>query len=438
MRFLFINQYYAPDFAATAQQLSDLCESLAEEGHDVHVLSSRAIYDGRDMQLPKYEVLNNVKVHRVSISNSKRTRLRDRFVGYLSFYYQSFIKVHQIPRPDVVVTLTTPPLISLLGFYLRTIKKARFICWVMDVYPDIAVKAEVLSSRGLLSFVWDTVSKFCYHTANRLVVLGHDMKKVMMDKGISEKKINIIQSWACSREVFPIPAEENEFRQNQLRTDAFNLMYSGNMGTCHAFKEAIKALIKLKDDSSIHTTFIGGGKQLPELKKNLEEFDNVTFLPYQDRDTLAQSISAPDAHLITLQGRFDGLLVPSKLYAIMAAARPVIFLGSHSNEVARIIKASNCGIVVSESDPQALIDAIQELSSNKDYSAELGENGRQYFLRHFDRKIAVKKFCKLLEAEAKIPGLRGERDLAHVAKHHASDFNQGELTLQDVQGDSRF
>ncbi len=414
MRFLFINQYYSPDYAATAQQLSDLCESLAKLGHDVHVLTSRALYDGRDIKLQAYEVINGVHVHRVGLSTNKRERIRQRLLGYLSFYLKAFAKIHLLPRPDVVVTLTTPPLISLLGSWLRLARRSRFVYWVMDVYPDIAIEAGVLHRLGPARGIWSLLGRLSYLSANRLVVLGHDMKAAIERKSVPSHKINIIQSWASGEEVHPVEPAANRFRARHLKQDAFTLMYSGNMGTCHSFGEVIDGIKSLGAEKDINFCFVGGGKQSGRLKEALAGLtDTVKFLPYQDRTELSESLTAPDAHLITLQGRYDGLLVPSKLYAVMSAARPAIFVGSEANEVARILKAANCGLIVPEGDSVAFANAVRHLKENPSEAEEMGRNGREYFLRHFDREIAVERFALMLEKEGLQPGVRGLRQQAH-------------------------
>ncbi|MCC6547327.1 glycosyltransferase family 4 protein [Candidatus Sumerlaeota bacterium] len=414
MRFLFINQYYSPDYAATAQQLADLCESLAAKGHDVHVLASRALYDGRDMKLQAYEVINGVHVHRIGLSTNKRDRIRQRLQGYASFYIKAFAKVHLLPRADVVVTLTTPPLISLLGTWLRIVKRSRFVCWVMDVYPDIAIEAGVLHRLGLARGVWSALGRVSYMTANSLVVLGNDMKSVIARKSVSENKIHIIQSWACGDEVHPVPKEDNSFRANHFAEGNFTVMYSGNMGTCHTFDEVIRGIRALKDDKQTQFSFVGGGKQLSRLKEKLSDLpETVKFLPYQDRKALSLSLSAPNVHLITLQSRYDGLLVPSKLYAIMAAARPAIFVGSENNEVARIIREAGCGIIVPEGDCNAFVNAVKQLRDDPAAAERMGQNGRDHFERNFDRKIGVRRFAEMLEREALQPGVRGARRMAH-------------------------
>lgn len=414
MRFLFINQYYSPDFAATAQQMADLCEKLATLGHEVHVLTSRAIYDGRKLDIPSYEVLNGVHVHRVGIASTGRERIRQRLLGYLIFYIKAFAKINFMPRPDVVVTLTTPPMISLLGAWLRLFRRSRFVYWVMDIYPDIAIRAGVLSRVGVIRALWSALGRLSYLTANRIVVLGQDMKDVVRKKGLWRDKIDVINSWASSEEIHPQPRDQNQFRAQYLRPDAFCLMYSGNMGTCHAFRSATTAIKSLSQRKDIHFSFVGGGKQLPHIKEALgSNTQNTIFLPYQDRSSLAESLSAPDAHLITLQPRYDGLLVPSKLYGIMAAGRAVVFAGSDNNEIARIIRRAQCGVVIAHDDPEAFREAVEWMAANPAEVHAMGERGHEYFLRNFDTEILTTRFAMMLEQQGLQPGVRGVRALAH-------------------------
>lgn len=413
MRFLFINQYYSPDYAATAQQMADLCERLAELGHDVHVLASRSLYDGRQMELAEYEVIKGVHVHRVGLSTGKRDRIRERLEGYLSFYLKAFAKAHTLPTPDIVVTLTTPPLISLLGTWLRFLRRARFVYWVMDVYPDIATRAGVLSRMGPTRGLWSLLGRITYHSANKIVVLGHDMKEAIRSKGIDSSKIEVIQSWASGEQVYPIAPEANSFRKAHSKPGDFVLMYSGNMGTCHTFDEVIAGLKEIKPEEKIRCFFVGGGKQQPRLKKYLGDNPVVGFLPYQEREDLAESLSAPDAHLITLHPKYDGLLVPSKIYGIMAAARPAIFVGSERNEIARILKEAKCGLTVQPGDMEGFAKAVRQLAAHPEEARAMGERGRKYFLEHFDQKIACRRFALMLEQEGLQKGLRGVRKLAH-------------------------
>ncbi len=419
MRFLFINQYYAPDYAATAQFLADMCESLAAMGHDVHVLASRSVYDGRDLELPAYERRNGVHVHRIDIASGERARFRDRMKGYLSFYLNSFLAVHRVPRADVVVALTTPPLIGLLGAYLRVVRRSRLVLWTMDVYPEIAVRAGVLPRIGILTALWSLLASVCHRLANRVVVLGGDMADELRRKGVPQSKIDVVTCWANADEVFPVAEERNDFRRTHFPGDDFVLMYSGNMGSCHEFRTLAGALKSLrgKGGSFFRTALVGGGKGRHYLEEQLTSpEDRATFLPYQEREALCESLSAADAHLISLQPKYDGLLVPSKLYAIMAVARPVLFVGSRRNHIARVIEEAGCGIVVTPGDEAGLLAAVRRLAEDRNQARAMGDRGREYFQRHFDRDPVCHEFALLLEREASAPGLRGRRRLSHAAR----------------------
>lgn len=416
MRFLLINQYYAPDYAATAQQMADLCERLVAEGHEVHVIASQALYDGRDIVLSAEETINGVHVHRVKISTSARRRFRERLMGYLSFYWKAFARSHRLPPADVVVTLTTPPMISLLGFWMRLLRRSRFVYWVMDVYPDIATLAGVLSPWSPITWVWAGLAKLSYATSNTVVVLGSDMKRALIRKGVPERKIQVIQSWASGNEIHPVAPENNSFRREHIDQSAFTLMYSGNMGTCHCFESVVQGIRSMGEGEPFKFLFVGSGKREAELREQLESHrGQVQFMPYQDRSMLSQSLSAPDAHLVTLEPTYDGLLVPSKLYGIMAAARPVVFIGSAHNEVADILTEARCGLRVDPNDPQGFVEALRHLAAHPDEARAMGERGRRYFERWFEVDRACERFIRLLEETAVKRGWRGKRQLAHGA-----------------------
>ncbi len=423
MRFLFINQYYLPDFAATAQQMADLCESLVSKGHEVHVLCGDRLYDGRRIRLEPAERINGVHVHRVPITAGSRKRFRDRIREYFSFYWHAFIKVHRLPRPDVVVTLTTPPMISLLGTWLRLVRRSRFVYWVMDIYPDIAHKAGLLRPNSVVRRLWALLGRVSYRSANRIVVLGEDMKSVLQRKGVPEKSISVFNNWSCGRMIRPVPDNENAFRKKYIDPDAFTLMYSGNMGFCHTFQAVIDGIIALKDDDRFRFMFVGSGQREGELHSKLCDCERSTvFLPYQKREILAESLSAPSAQLITLDPRFDGLLVPSKLYGIMAAGQPMVFVGSENNTIAQTLTEAECGILVDPKSPEEFVSAVRHLAENPEECARLGRNGRHWFERYCDREEVTSDLADFLYAIGVEDGLRS-RSLAHEVSMAASPIS---------------
>lgn len=421
MRFLFINQYYLPDYAATAQQLADLCETLAGQGHDVHVLAGNRLYDGRSISLPETETIRGVQVHRVAISVGGRNRFRNRVQEYLAFYAKAFLKIHALPRPDVAVTLTSPPMISLLGTWLRLVRRSRFVYWVMDIYPDIAHRAGFLQGgTGIVRRTWSLLGRFSYLTANRVITLGDEMRDVLVRKGVPRKRIEVFPSWSCGGLIRPLPPAANPFRERHIRADRFTLMYSGNMGFCHTFRAVVDGVKALHPSTEHDFLFVGSGKRESELREKLAPCgDMVRFLPYQERESLGESLSAPDAHLITLDSRFDGLLVPSKLYGIMAAGRPIIYVGSEKNTIARTIDAAQCGIRVDPGESAQFVDAVRRLAADPQLRLDMGRRGREYFEQNCDRALVCNQMADFLHSVGMEKGARGHRTLAHTVHRTA-------------------
>src|SRR5690606_476993 len=215
--------------------------------------------------------------------------------------------------------------------------------------------------------------------ANKVIVLGNDMKQTLMRKSVPERKLLVLQSWSCGKEIYPVPPEENEFRRACVDPGKFTVMYSGNMGACHTFDAVCSAINELDSSESFQFLFVGSGKKEREVREKIAGCkDGVArFLPYQDRSMLNQSLSAPDVHLVTLAPKFDGLLVPSKLYGIMAAAKPVVLVGSEDNEIARIISQARCGVRVDPEDAEGLVRVLRELRDNPEEAREMGLRGRR-------------------------------------------------------------
>lgn len=397
MRFLFINQHYAPDFAATAQQLADLAEHLASQGHEVHVLTSKAVYDGRPLDLPAEEVLNGVHVHRVSIGETRRDRLRQRLFGYLSFHARAHWLALRLPKPDVVISLTTPPLISLAGVWMRWLRGCAFVYWVMDVYPDIAVRAGVLRRFGPARGIWSMLAQLCYRAAHRVIVLSPGMRDALEKRGVPEEKVAIVPSWSPAETIRPIASEANPFREEHVPSGSFAVMYSGNMGTCHLWKEIADAVGLLRNDPSIRFLFVGGGKNASLLRKEVEGERNVRFLAYQDREKLGESLGAGDLHLITLDERFEGLLLPCKLYGIMAAGRPVLYVGSEHGDIAKIIRETRCGVVVPPGRGDLLAAELRRLAADPAELQAMGQRGRECFEKFYTAEAVVPRMAMLLE-----------------------------------------
>lgn len=195
MRILLLNQFYKPDTAATGQLLADVAEELAAKGHEVHIICGRTIYNGGRHSAPKEQIEAGIHIHRVACTSFGRHKLIGRATDYLSFYITAARRALKLPRPDVCVSLTTPPLISLVGLMLSSLKGTKSVIWVMDVYPEIAVAYDVLQKRSLLYRILTRVNRILYRNAAAVISLGEMMTEQLKSVGAGPDNIYTVHNW---------------------------------------------------------------------------------------------------------------------------------------------------------------------------------------------------------------------------------------------------
>lgn len=397
-RILFVNQYYWPDHASTAQHLTDLAESLADRGYDCHVLCARGRYEPGSKPPPSEEEHNGVQIHRVRATSLGRGNVFRRMTDYLSFYAGAMLKALALPKSDVVVTLTTPPIIGLLGTLLRRLKGSCQIYWSMDLHPDASLSLRQMSSKHPLVAVLAWLSNLVYRQADRVVVLGPYMSDRIRDKGVRASRIVEIPVWSRQDEIFPIAREGHPMRASLGLTDKFVVMYSGNLGLAHTATEFIEAARRLRHRSEIVFLFIGGGPRLREVKvaKDADSLENIKILDYVPRDQLHESLTVADAHLVSMRPEMTGIVVPGKLYGAMASERPVVFIGPDHSETADTIRQAGCGVTIRLGEVDTLVKMIEYLADHPTIATEMGRKGRSAFLAEFERSICCQSWADLI------------------------------------------
>lgn len=396
MRVLILNQFFYPDISATSQLMTDLAEDLVAAGIDVTALACDKPYIG-DGQLAAREDYKGVKIVRVPTAKHVRGSIIKRLISYASFYWSSFFKLLSLPKQDVVLVLTTPPLISLVPLVVRIFKGGKVIHLVQDVYPQVAIEMGVFKRGSFVARLADWFARRALHASDAIIVLGECMRGCIESAGVKPVKLHTIQNWA-EESITPVPREANSFRASQPWGSKFVVLYSGNIGAAHDFTAIKEGALLLAEDKEIQFVFIGSGPR----RQELEEFAaanphaNITFLNYLPRNELAQSLSAGDVHLIAQADNMTGLIIPSKLYGILAAGRPIVFTGPAQTEVARTIMDAGCGFVVSNDDPKFFADRIRALKSDRASAEEMGKRGRDLYLRKYQRKEATARYLRLL------------------------------------------
>jgi colanic acid biosynthesis glycosyl transferase WcaI len=342
MRFLLLNQTFHPDVTATGQHLSEAAARLVERGHAVEVVTSRRAYDQPGVLFARRESWRGVRILRVGSTGFGKGARWKRAADFGSFMALCCARAATVRRPDVVVALTSPPLISYLGARLAKLRRARFCYWVMDFNPDEAIAAGWLRADSLVARLLDRLSRFSLRRADRIIALDRFMRDRIVAKGIPADRVSVISPWTQDDNVRYDPAGRARFRRAHGLDDKFVVMYSGNHSPCHPLDTLLEAARQLRAEANVGFCFVGGGSEFARVQQFAADhaLTNVLCLPYQPFDQLAGSLSAADLHAVVMGERFVGLVHPCKVYNILAVGAPLLYIGPAPSHVTEIMDAA--------------------------------------------------------------------------------------------------
>jgi glycosyltransferase involved in cell wall biosynthesis len=399
-RVVFVNRFYHPDISATSQILTDLTRRLATLGFDTHVVCSRQLYEQPCDPLPAEESIEGVSVHRVWTTRFGRAHLPARAVDYLSFYPAAVQAVSRlVGAGDVVVAKTDPPLLSVVVGPVARLRAARVVNWMQDVFPEIAGR---VPSGGLPAALVPALMRLRDRSLRRAsmnVVLGAGMRDYLRGRDVPDARLRVVANWAIGEPVLQMPASASRLRGELGLDGRFVVGYSGNLGLVHDSATILGAAEHLRSDPDIVFLMIGGGSGMRGLETSARArgLANIRFLPYQPRELLVDSLAAADAHLVSLLPEAEGLVVPSKLYGVMAVGRPVVFIGDTRGEVAHAIERARCGAAVPSGDVRGLVAQLQALRADGELRLRLGRNAAEAYQSNYTFEAATRRWVDLLQ-----------------------------------------
>ena len=339
MKVLLLNQCFYPDVVSTAQHLTDLALELAERGHQVTVIASDRGYDNSADRFLRRETWKGMTIIRIPfLSLGKSTRWR-RALNFASFLIICASRLLLLPKFDVVVALTSPPLISLLGSLFVRLKGGKFFFWVMDLNPDEAIAAGWLKENSLTAKVLGSCLNYSLRHSEKVIVLDRFMKQRIIQKGVSEEKLAVIAPWSHSDAVTYDAEGRLAFRDRYGLSEKYVVMYSGNHSPCHPLDTLLEAARKLANRSDVAFCFVGGGSEYDKVKTYAHQhtLGNILCLPYQPLDKLGMSLSAADLQVVVMGDSFTGIVHPCKIYNILEIGAPVLYIGPPSSHVVDLI-----------------------------------------------------------------------------------------------------
>ncbi len=395
-RIIFVNRVYPPDEGSTGQLLAELAEQLVCNGWIVTVIVSCSVPGTL-----KRECVNGVSIERIPCVSFSRSSHWRRAVSYLSLYPLFLAKLLSAPRPDVVVCMTDPPLHLIIGLIAKWFRCFRIIHWAQDIYPELAEELGVLAKNGFIGNLLRRISTYSLNKCNTILVLGTCMIQRLVNRGVMPNRIHILPNWANTALIYPIIPEKNKFRIENDLVGKQLVMYSGNMGMAHSFDVIIDA-IALLEISMPHVLFlfIGDGKRKTSIQNEVgnRKLQNVRFFPLQRKSTLAHSLSAANLHIACMNEDLCGLVVPSKVYGILAAGRPCIFLGPKEGEVAKLIHNFGCGEVLPNATCKQLAQTIETWLGDEERLTKTELQARQ-IMENANIIHAAKTFSNLIKKD---------------------------------------
>src|SRR5262245_56026720 len=406
MRLLFINRYFYPDISATAQLLTELTEDLAARGETVTVITGNTAYTGDQSVLPAQEIYKGIRILRVGFTRFGRALALGRLADYISFWISAFMTAVRTSRQDCLVVLSDPTLLSLLAAMVRMVKSVKTVCWLQDVFPEIAVRAGVLP-EGLFARGLRWLSRWSLRQMDQVVVIGRCMERHVLSEGIPSPSLARIPNWADGTHIKSLPKSQNEFLQRHTLENHFVVMYSGNHGVVHEFETLVALLRETRSVPELCFCFIGEGAWRKRLMDTAqaESWSHIRFLPYQPKSLLQSSLSAADVHLVSLRTDMEGLSIPSKVYGALAAGRPVLFIGPQGSEASALLYEAQCGYSVQPGDTQGAVQALLSVYNDRALLEKQGHAARLYFSRRFDRNIATKTFHQVFQRVSMSPAI---------------------------------
>ena len=363
MRILLLNRAFYPDTVATSQYATDIAHDLQARGHDVTVLSGRRDYTMPQKLYPPFEVVDGISVYRVSSTNFGKNSLVARILDAVSYDLASLARLVRLPRQDLVLAFTSPPLVGFYGALVARFWRARFVYWIMNLNHEMAIETGYLKRDGLLGRLLGWIHRFTLRSCDAVVVMDRWMKaRVLRDDPIDASRVTIIPLWPVHEPEDAVAEEAEAFRKAHGLDGKFVVMHSGNLSHIHPLDTVLDAAVRLKDDPSIAFVFVGHGRRETDIDQRIRDhgLTNIVRLPHQPREAFGATLAAADLHLIVMGNAASGLAHSSKIYSILACGQPYLFVGPRdSHIVGDVLAPSGGGYHVDHDDVDGLVVAIK-------------------------------------------------------------------------------
>jgi colanic acid biosynthesis glycosyl transferase WcaI len=396
MRILLLNLYYPPDTSATAKMARTVVDALIPR-HKVAVLCGRPSYDPterRGWRWYQSEMAGLAQIIRTGSTDFPRFDMKRRVLNYLSYAALAVPRALFVPC-DAVLAMTDPPFCGIVGAFVAMLKSKPYVYNIRDMYPDMAVGGAIVEP-GLLARIWEKMHRWALRRAKRVVVLGEDMRARIVAKGVEPSRIVIVRDGAdIPPTKTPLPAPDLEVVRAIRGNFSFVLLHAGNLGFYGAWNTLLTAARNLASDG-VGLVFVGDGAQRAEIEAAAAGAGNIRFLDFFPAAKIPSVLAAADAHVITVKRGLEGVVVPSKMYGILAAGKPIVAVAPEETDVVTLGLRSGFAVFSDPDKPADLVSAVRALIGNAQKLKAMGEAARAA-APDYDRVKEMQKFAEVFD-----------------------------------------
>ncbi|NMC14134.1 MAG: glycosyltransferase family 4 protein [Chloroflexi bacterium] len=396
---ILITELYYPEDTSTGYYLTKIAEEITKRV-PVQVICAQPTYSKRGIHAPGFEIHNGVEIHRCKSSTFDKNSLIKRILNQLTLTLSIFIvSIKRIRSNNIVFVVTTPPLLPLIVALVCYIRRAKYILIIHDVYPDVLSTVGLLDKKSTTYQIFSWLNCLIYKNAEKIITLGRDMYKLISQKVNSPSRIEIIPNWGDVHEVIPEDRGTNKLLTELGLLDKFIFQFMGNIGRTHNIEILLELANKFESDYEFHFLFIGWGAKRPIIENYIHKNSpsNVTLLPIQKREDLSTALNACDVAILSYIEGMEGISVPSRMYNVMAAGKPILAITNPYSEVASVIKEESIGWIVPPNSLDQLYTTILKISQNREIIKEMGIRARNAVVKRYSQKMAVEAYLKLVE-----------------------------------------
>jgi glycosyltransferase involved in cell wall biosynthesis len=289
--------------------------------------------------------------------------------------------------------MTDPPFEGIVGAFVAMLKGKSYLYNIRDMYPDMAVGGSIVEP-GLLARVWEKLHRWALRRASCVIVLGEDMKNRILAKGINAARIEIVRDGTEISADGAMPTVDIDVVRKIRGEFRFVLLHAGNIGFYGAWETLLEAAKELAQDG-VGFIFVGEGAQRDALAEEAAGIANVKFLPFFPGSKIPSVLAAADAHLITVKRGLEGVVVPSKMYGILAAGKPIVAVAPMETDVASFGLRQGFGIATDPDRPAELVTAMRALVADGNRVKQMGTAAKEA-ARGYDRVFELQKFVEIV------------------------------------------